>query len=494
MEEFKKELHDYLANYDLKARTVEPISGRIVLPVDESVGDIASIERQCIASGAPFDASQVKIAYEFGRRRQESANYGIDPADVVVVDNGFYGADNSVDIPFEGSPFPEGYFRKAGEGTIARKISIGGPMWPINTRPPGPVSSVQGHGTHVTGLVLGGPTFEEFRTIALDQNRLWGRVSILNVSNGQQALADGALTAISEALTHGDARQIVNMSIAYDGKASRDISTTFSRMITDAGNSLFIVAAGNDGEPLSELLVYPAALGGVVSSNVVTVAALDGNNRLTSFSNFGADSVDLAAPGCKIASWITNSNNQVELSGTSQATPIVTFAASLAYSLMRQPDPRELKTRLAVSGDLLDNDESFKLTYLVRLDIPKTLYVFDDYLSIDSDSPAKYLGTAKSISGISCKKEEAIQQKTLASIWSLKRKEDRSWVFPGRNIGGGGTLLAPCRATLDPAGILEFDADYEITSAGMVPLRPALILTAPVTQVNELIMRANLHH
>src|SRR5439155_3914144 len=61
-----------------------------------------------------------------------------------------------------------------------------------------------------------------------------------------------------------------------------------------AAGHIVVAAAGNDGLNNDTTAVYPA---NYASDNVVTVAASDRNDQLAAFSNYGATSVDLAAPG-----------------------------------------------------------------------------------------------------------------------------------------------------------------------------------------------------
>ena len=57
---------------------------------------------------------------------------------------------------------------------------------------------------------------------------------------------------------------------------------------------LIVAAAGNDGDNADKTPVFPAAY---PDSNILSVAATNSKDKLASFSNFGAKTVDLAAPG-----------------------------------------------------------------------------------------------------------------------------------------------------------------------------------------------------
>jgi subtilisin family serine protease len=107
----------------------------------------------------------------------------------------------------------------------------------------------------------------------------------------------------------------------------------FPQAILDAINAcpgaLFVFAAGNDGTNNDFVPAYPCNLS---PANVVCVAATTSADALAAFSNYGANTVDLAAPGVGILSTIPG-NNYDDFSGTSMATPHVAGVAALILSL-----------------------------------------------------------------------------------------------------------------------------------------------------------------
>ena len=97
---------------------------------------------------------------------------------------------------------------------------------------------------------------------------------------------------------------------------------------------LFVVSAGNGDEQTGtgmDLEVSPCYPASFDLPNVISVANLSYDGTLCGRSNYGSDSVDLAAPGTYILS-TTADQGYSYMTGTSMAAPMVSAAAALVYS------------------------------------------------------------------------------------------------------------------------------------------------------------------
>jgi subtilisin family serine protease len=110
---------------------------------------------------------------------------------------------------------------------------------------------------------------------------------------------------------------------------------------------LFVTSAGNSSSNNDTNPSYPASY---PLKNILAVAATDHNDALASFSNYGATSVDVAAPGVDVLSTIRG-NAYGLLSGTSMASPHVAGAAAVLLGDDPTLTPHELSYRLMKGTD-----------------------------------------------------------------------------------------------------------------------------------------------
>ncbi len=148
-----------------------------------------------------------------------------------------------------------------------------------------------GHGTHVAGII--GAVGNNGRGIA---GVAWN-VKLMAV---KMLDADGYGTSAQELAAYNWvlARKQAGVNIVAINASFGDSSPVQANKnaIETLGRNgiLFIAAAGNDGRNSDGSPLYPASYG---LANIISVAATDKNDRLTSYSNYGRNTVHLGAPG-----------------------------------------------------------------------------------------------------------------------------------------------------------------------------------------------------
>ncbi len=139
-----------------------------------------------------------------------------------------------------------------------------------------------------------------------------------------------------------------SMGVRVSNNSYGSTSATQAEMdAIQASNSVFVAAAGNDGNNTDFAPQYPSAYD---LPNIISVAATDHNDALAFFSNFGINSVDLGAPGVSILSTTPN-NTYSFFDGTSMATPHVTGAATLLIAKDPTLTVNEVKWRILAGVD-----------------------------------------------------------------------------------------------------------------------------------------------
>ncbi len=140
-----------------------------------------------------------------------------------------------------------------------------------------------------------------------------------------------------------------------------------------SNGTLFVVAAGNDNSNNDNVPSYPASY---EVPNVISVAATDENDKLASFSNYGSDSVDLAAPGVNILSTVPGGGYE-KFQGTSMACPHVAGAAALLMSANTSLTHLDVKGALFNSVDRISGLNG-KMVTGGRLNVARLMQEADD--------------------------------------------------------------------------------------------------------------------
>lgn len=148
-----------------------------------------------------------------------------------------------------------------------------------------------GHGTHVAGTI-GAVGNNGLGTVGV----CWGVKLMAIKAMGADGSGTSATVAsgVSWAVSHG--AKVINLSLGTSGN-----DPTLNNAIEAArvAGVVVVSAAGNDGTNNDSSPRYPC---GNRKANTVCVAALTQSYGLASFSNYGASSVDVGAPGTNIVS------------------------------------------------------------------------------------------------------------------------------------------------------------------------------------------------
>lgn len=184
------------------------------------------------------------------------------------------------------------------------------------------------HGTHVAGII-GAKGNNGIGVVGVHWTAKMMPIKFL--SGGGWGYLSDAIKGIDYMVAmknRGVNIRVVNNSWGGGGFSSTLLAAI--RRARDAG-IIFVAAAGNSGTDNDVLASYPASY---EVDNVVSVASSQEGDTLSSFSCFGLDSVDIAAPGSSILSTLPD-NQYGSLSGTSMATPFISGALGLL--LDREP-------------------------------------------------------------------------------------------------------------------------------------------------------------
>ncbi|MHC4545891.1 MAG: S8 family serine peptidase, partial [Planctomycetota bacterium] len=155
----------------------------------------------------------------------------------------------------------------------------------------GDPSDAAGHGTHVSGIIAGVGD----NGIGVAGVNWRCKLMALRFLNAQ---GSGSTVEAIEAVNYGVANGAKILNNSWGGGG---YSQSLETAITDARDQgvLFVAAAGNSGIDNDSWPHYPSSYD---VSNVIAVAATDVNDSRASFSSFGAESVDVGAPGVGILS------------------------------------------------------------------------------------------------------------------------------------------------------------------------------------------------
>ena len=247
---------------------------------------------------------------------------------------------------------------------------------PGSTAFPCPDLSRPRHGTQVAGVAAA-----EGDNGVGTAGAVW-RISLRAATLGCRFSAGDAIAAYEWLASQGV--KVINYS--YGGPEFNAVEREALLDLQRQG-VLLVASAGNDHSDLDQAPLYPAALG---LANVISVGALDRQERPATWSNVGAFSVDLFAPGEAV--YTTDLDGKyATVSGTSVAAPLVSGTLALLQSVAPQADWRALRAALLSGVRPFDPPLGLSRTggrldaaaALAALQDPRPLYLLREAVLVD---------------------------------------------------------------------------------------------------------------
>jgi subtilisin family serine protease len=217
-----------------------------------------------------------------------------------------------------------------------------------------------GHGTHVSGVIASSLNNNLGAAGVAPQAKI---MALRFIGEKGEGSTENAIRAIDYAVANG--ANIINASWGGESGDEDDKPLKEAILRAEVKGVLFVVAAGNgrldsaagtskgfdiDSDP------NPVAPAVYNFDNMVGVAALDSNNELAAFSNWGKNSIKLGAPGVKILSTVPGDRYQDTVidfgsikatwDGTSMATPFVAGALATLWSKDTSQTAQSVKAKL----------------------------------------------------------------------------------------------------------------------------------------------------
>ncbi|MDZ7761261.1 MAG: S8 family serine peptidase [Desulfovermiculus sp.] len=205
-----------------------------------------------------------------------------------------------------------------------------------------------GHGTYISGII--GAVGNNARGITgMNWNISLMALKFIDANNG------GTVADEIQAIEYAVQRKVKIFNMSYGSYQSSVIERD---AMAAAPQILFIASAGNESLNNDLAPLYPASYD---LPNLISVAASTQSSSLASFSNYGPNTVHVAAPGVSILTTALF-NEYVALSGTSMSTAYVSGLAGLVLAKLPHINTAQLKDRILLSADQLSELEGKSIT------------------------------------------------------------------------------------------------------------------------------------
>ena len=236
------------------------------------------------------------------------------------------------------------------------------------------------HGNQVASIIFGEDQIIRLTNIIADQNikLLPLKVGNLNAEGDIRIPGDQWHRAAEYAMDMG--AHIINLSMGEfsPNNAARDIIDAL-----EAEDVLVVASAGNQTNNNDVSPHYPSDY---PNENIISVASIQQDGELSDFSNFGASSVDIAAPGTQV--WAYDpSNTDVEIFYDPNFNTYETFSGSWTVG----SEPGNLSSYswrwgydyINSRGYLHDGTGSSSINYFNAYQSQTNNYILSDWLDLD---------------------------------------------------------------------------------------------------------------
>jgi len=190
---------------------------------------------------------------------------------------------------------------------------------------------------------------------------------------------------------------------------------------------LFVAAAGNEKSNSDKFHYFPADY---KLRNIISVTAIDPSTEVLSSSNYGIETVDIAAPGQDIISALPN-NSYGKMTGTSQATAFVTGAAALVMAHKQTFKSTDIRKYILETGDAV-NSLSGKTRYARQVNMFKALTILDKGLTVTGVMPVNTSGITDDFASDPSQKKKSQQNSVTTFRKQLQEALNKGSINPSK--------------------------------------------------------------
>ncbi|MFO0948537.1 MAG: S8 family peptidase, partial [Planctomycetota bacterium] len=213
-----------------------------------------------------------------------------------------------------------------------------------------------GHGTSVAGIIAASGN----NGLGVSGVNWNAKIMVLKYLNANRVGNTADATEAVNYATMMREKYGVNVRVLNNSYAIAGDSQAFRDAIAASGEAgiLFVASAGNNSSNNDFGAVFPA---NIPLPNILSVAATTSSDVLADFSNYGPNSVHLAAPGANVYTTSLNGGYR-SFNGTSAAAPVVAGVAALLWQAAPYASLEQIRDAILQGVDHLESLEGMLIT------------------------------------------------------------------------------------------------------------------------------------